>query len=400
MTAQNDPFISVPVQCPICDRDSRQRYVKSKLYTPSLVESDQHVVEYSWESPKYEGIRPNFYHIWHCPHCHFSDEKEVFRGEDNSGGKLELIREKLLIASRAPDSFVTRLGQEVDLVQEYVTLESALCAHLLATYIQEMLSPNMRQYQKLGKFYLRTAWLYREKAAWNAPETGVPQGFDSYRAFFESLQEEWPNLPLEEEDALDKAIVHYREDLDRSKRVDDVRYEVTVTFLLAELYRRLDRLDDTLKAVRTVFQLATRKRQGVRQALDSGISKGKGTQQQIEGMRSLISWLNNAIDRATNMSEEVNEIFFRNEYPAAREAVLAMDEPTPRTILGRLREKEFHEITCRRVVTLFKKHAMAADLEQAEAEEAQKEQEAREARETSVWTKLVRKIRSHYNAED
>jgi len=273
LTASSDPFIVVPVRCPICERDSRQRYVKSKLYTPNTIEGDQHVIDYKWESPKYEGIRPNFYHIWHCPHCHFCDEKEVFRGEDRSGGKLELIREKLLIAARAPGSFITAMGQEIDLVREYVTLECALCAHLQATYIQEMLSPNMRQYQKLGRFYLRTAWLYREKTTWNVPEAGIPMRCRSYMDFFNSLRREWPDLPLTEEVSIEKAIANYRADLDRSKRVDDIRYEVGIMFLLSDLNRRLDRQDDALRCVRTAFQASTRKRQATRQALDSAISK-------------------------------------------------------------------------------------------------------------------------------
>ncbi len=392
MNTQNTAFVSVPVKCPICERESHQRYVKSKLFTPIEVEADQHVVEYKWESPKFEGIRPNFYHIWHCPHCHFCDEKEVFRGEDKSGGKLELIREKLLIASRAPGSFITCMGREIDLIQEYVTLESALCAHLQATYIQEMLSPNMRQYQKLGKFYLRTAWLFREKATWNVPEASAPAGTNSYEEFFSKLRSEWPDLPMSENEAIDKAIYNYHADLDRSRRVDDVRYEITVTFLLAELNRRRDRLDDSLQCIRGVFQNATQKRQATRHALDSGISKGKGTQQQIESMRSLITWLNNAIDRATNMSEQINNTIFKNEYPKARELVLTMQNPTPKQVWEKLREEKFHEVTCKRVATLFKKHVMSENLDDAEAAEAEKAKTEKTAKDSSFWKNLYGKI--------
>lgn len=354
---KSSPFVTISCKCPICGRESPHRYVKSKLYTPVETENDQHVIKYKWESPRFEGIRPNFYHIWHCPQCQFADEKEVFRGEDDSGGKLELIREKVLISSRAPYHFITRMGQVIDLVQEYIPLESALCAHLQAIYIQEMLSTNMRQYAKLGRFYLRTAWLFREKEAWNVPETNLPAEFKSYEAFFHSLKEEWPELPLNEKTALEQAIHYYQGDLDRSKRVDDVRHEITVLFLLIDLNIRVERLDDAVKLVRHAFQMATQKRSSTRHVLDGAISRGKGTAQQIESMRSLITWLNNAIERATGLSEKLNDLIFQREYPQARDLVLKMKGPDVQSVLKALREAGFHEVTCRRVGAIFnKKH--------------------------------------------
>lgn len=393
MSATNDAFIAVPCKCPICDRESRHLYIKSKLYSPLQTEDDQHVVSYKWESPKYEGIRPNFYHVWHCPECHFCDEKEVFRGEDNSGGKLELIREKLLIQAKAPNSFIVLLGKVISLDRDYVSLEAALCAHLEAIYIQEMLSPNMRQYLKLGRLYLRVAWLYREKKTWNMPETDVPTGYPAYGDFFAALRGEWPDLPLTEEAALDKAIFNYQCDLDRSKRVDDARYEIGVTFLLADLHLRLDRPDEALKCVRGAFQAATRKRQAMRQALDGAISRGKGTAQQIEQMRSLITWLNNAIDRATTLGEKVNDVIFQHEYPAAREAVLTLQAPTPELVLQRLHESNFHEITCRRVAALFAKRVLVDKLEDAKTAEAEQQAKAEERQRSGFWGNLLNKFK-------
>ncbi len=355
----SDAFIHVAVKCPICQRESRQRYLKSKLYTPVEVESDMHVVKYSWESPVYEGIRPNFYHLWHCPHCRFTDEKEVFRGEDDCGGKLELIREKILIYSKAPNSLITRLGKAIIGEQPFFTLENALCLHLLAIYLQEMLSANMRQHGKLGRFYLRLAWLYREKRSWQVPERDVPPPFASYGDFFAAMQQDWPAIPLQEETAIDAAIANYQEELAHSKRVDDIRFETNTMFLLAALHSRRDRLDDALACTRHIFQQANRKRQLTRQALDAAVNKGKATGQEIENLRTLVNWLNNVVERTATLNEELGNRIFDREYPRAREAVLAMPQPTPENILTHLHELKFHEVTCQRLAAMIRQKTLS-----------------------------------------
>ena len=143
--ATETPFVPVKVKCPFCETESVQRYIKSRMYQPDIVEEDSHVAVFKWENPEFSHVRPNFYHIWHCPNCHYCDEKETFRGEDSSKGKLELIKEKLLIHSRMPNSLIVRLGSAIDFSHDLYTIESAIIAHLLAIYEQELLSLNMRQ---------------------------------------------------------------------------------------------------------------------------------------------------------------------------------------------------------------------------------------------------------------
>lgn len=354
MSAKYQAFIPVTAKCPICGTDSQHRYIKSKMVSPLEVEDDLHVVAYKWESPEFEHIRPNFYHIWHCPHCQFCEEKEVFRGEDQSGGKLELIQEKILILQRNTKGFLSIVGGMVDLQNEPVQVNTALLAHLQAIYIQQMLSPNNRQFAKLARFYLRTAWLYRE---WSQLEDVVPsdppQGFTSWELVLEKLAVLWPELPLNEETSLRLAIENYQRDLDNSNALDDIRHDVGVMFVLVSLYMRLGGLDDALKYVRFIFQRCTQKRQESRHTLEKGVSLGKLNGQQIEQLRNLVNWLNNTIDRCTELSEKVNAKIFEKEFPAARDVVLSLAEPTAELIAEQLRNQSFHEITIRKLVALF-----------------------------------------------
>ncbi len=395
---KEDIFIPVTAKCPVCGRDGSHRYLKSKLYQPVEIEDDQHVVTYRFENPRFENVRPNFYHIWHCRSCHFCDQKEVFRGEDTSRGKLELLRERYLIISRTPNSLPGRLGAAANLEQEFVTLESALTAHLLAIYIQEILSVNMRQYAKLASFYLRVAWLYREKATWQTPEA-VPAGYATFADFLTSFRKEWPGLPMTEEEAMTKAIEGYQTDLDTSGRVDDVKYELTVMFLLTDLHRRMGHLDEAVRFVRSIFRNATGRRQGLRQALDKSVHRG-ASQQQIESLKSLVTWLNNAVDRSKALSDTLLDQVFRAEYPRAREVILTLSEPTVKDVVALLQSQGFHEITCKRVALLFAKKRMTEHAaEPGEAAASETTEEPKEEGKGGFWGNILNKFSSGENKE-
>lgn len=346
--AKDNPFVPVKVKCPFCEMESVQRYIKSRMYQPETVEEDTHVATYKWENPEFSQVRPNFYHIWHCPTCNFCDEKEVFRGEDNSGGKLELIKEKLLIHSRMPNSLIARLGAAIDFSRDDYAVDSAILAHILAVYEQELLSVNMRQYNKLARFYLRLAWLYREKETLALEDTVTPNGAGSFREFLESFKGEWPDIPLEETPALETALARYRDILNHAVNVD-VKYEINIMSLIVAMLRRGNRNVEALQMVRGMFGAATKARQVARAAIQKNIDPARN--------QGVLNFAAGVIDKAMTLSEELSEIVFKEELPAAKEAVLKMGPVDAKTVVDKLRELKFSDITARRMGKMFEKQA-------------------------------------------
>lgn len=346
--AKETPFVPVKIKCPFCEMESTQRYIKSRMFQPEVVEEDSHVAVYKWENAEFAQIRPNFYHIWHCPTCHYCDEKETFRGEDNSGGKLELIKEKLLIHSRMPGSLIARMGEAIDFSKDVYSVDAAILAHVLAIYEQELLSVNMRQYAKLARFYLRTAWLFREKTTLELADEGVPAGFASHAAFLESFREEWPGIPTEEKTAQEIALARYQDILNHSVNAD-VKYEINIMNLIIALLRRNKRNADALRMVRGVFGAATKARQVARAAIQKGINPSQN--------QGVLNFAAGIIDKATTMAEELGEVVFKEELPAAKEAVLKMGPVDAKTVLDKLRDLKFSDITCRRLAKMFEKQA-------------------------------------------
>lgn len=346
--AKDSPFVPVKVKCPFCGIESTQRYIKSKVYKAEVIEEDTHVAVYSWDNPEYAMVRPNFYHIWHCTSCHFCDEKEVFRGEDSSKGKLELIKEKLLIHSRMPNSLISNLGSRINFDKDLYHVDSAILAHILAIHEQELLSLNMRQFPKLARFYLRLAWLYREKATLAMDDENVPEGFDSFHAYLENFRDTWPGIPTEEAPTIEVAMERYKDILNHASNAD-VRYEINIMNLLIALLRRNSRNAEALQMVRGVFTTATRARQAARQAVQKNINAGQN--------QAILNFAAATIDKASEMAEELSDIVFKEELPAAKDAVMKMGPVDAKTVVEKLRELKFSDITCRRMGKMFEKQA-------------------------------------------
>ena len=358
MSAKYEAFINVETKCPMCGATATNRYVKSKLFTPVEVEDDHFVKTYKWEMPQFDHIRPNFYHIWYCTACHFADEKEVFRKEDDSDGKLDMIQDRLLVEARRPDSVITRLGSMINSTEDFFSVKTALALHLLAIYIQEMLSSNLRQTGKLARFYLRTAWLFRELRYLD--EAGVarsPELAEFFTAIAGIKEQDWPEIPNAEKETILQAISYYKAELDHAGRSDDVKQEVVIMFLVAALYERLEDKREALSYVRMVFQQCSKRRGSLKKAIDNAV-RGTATGKQIETLKNLHQWVSNQLERASVESERLSEAIFLEEYPEARKVVLAMQNPDPQAVVEELRKRDFYDGTCRRIAHLLEQNLL------------------------------------------
>lgn len=349
------PYISVKVICPICEKETRQRYIKSKFYQPLEIEKDHHVINYKWVDEQYNNIRPENYYIWFCPECCFADENDVFRGKIDTlwKGRLEFIADKIIKESKKSEGFMASVSRVIDCTKEVVCTEQAILTHLLACYIQEsFLTKNNRMPHKASRFYLRLAWLFRERESFGADKSYVPDQYLSFEDFLNYLRTLWPEMPCSEKEALVMAQSYYVDLLNQSGKDDDIKKEITLMFLLLDLNRRVGDLDGAYGYVRSVFTLAMKKRQATKTMLDKGVHSGQLSAQMIEQMQGLITWLTNAIEDASSEGDAVNEEIFWAEYTSAREQALECSPMVPGKVVEVLREKEFHEITCRKVANM------------------------------------------------
>ena len=124
-------------------------------------ESDQHVLDYKWTSPRIQQIHPPFYFLLLCRHCFYTDTIEDFETPDNSDYSRWVIKCNK-DARNASDPVIQLLSSGIQ--YDDINFDSAMRIHLLATYLQLLSPPDVIDSYKLGRLFLRIAWLYRERS--------------------------------------------------------------------------------------------------------------------------------------------------------------------------------------------------------------------------------------------
>ncbi|MBN2143860.1 MAG: DUF2225 domain-containing protein [Candidatus Aureabacteria bacterium] len=172
------PFYLKEIKCPCCRKSVKVFYlpdVTSRLYYPKEKEEDQHVTRWEWKDPANSHINPYHHDILFCPNCSFSDFREEFIDPNvNQSKKTNELRDLFLREMQNSGSLIFRLSKMI--LPEKMNHEVAIYLHFLTIRIQELLpGPDLqenplfnRDWKKLARLYLRTAWLFRE----NQSETG------------------------------------------------------------------------------------------------------------------------------------------------------------------------------------------------------------------------------------
>jgi hypothetical protein len=243
---------------------------------------------------------------------------------------------------------IANMGSKINFEKDLYHVDSAILAHLLAIHEQELLSQNMRQFPKLARFYLRLAWLYREKATLAIDDEKVPDGFESFKAYLEGFKEAWPGIPTEENPTLEVALQRYRDVLNYAGNTD-VKFEINIMNLIIAMLRRAGRNAEALQMLRGVFGTATRARQTARAALQKNINPAAN--------QNVLNFAAGIIDKTGDMVEELSDIVFKEELPAAKEAVMKMGAVDAKTVVDKLRELKFSDVTARRMGKMFEKQA-------------------------------------------
>ena len=185
------PLYQVEKTCPICDKTFTVTKTRGQMI-PIKTDTDF--------CTHYSDLNPYYYAIWVCSHCGFAAH------EDRFFTLLESQREKL-------NQFLA--GRQVNLdLSGARTWEQAVTSHKLAIYYATMVALPASHVASLT---LRLAWLYREK-----------------------------QMTAEEQDMLQKAIDAYKAAFMKEKMPIGNLSEVTLTYLIGELLRRVGNFEEAL----------------------------------------------------------------------------------------------------------------------------------------------------------
>lgn len=186
-----DPLYQVEKTCPICEQKFKATKTRGQAIT---VTTDTDFCTH------FQDINPYYYAIWVCSNCGYAAHEERFFTLLESG------RNKL-------KQFLT--GKQVNLdFSGPRTWDQAVTSHKLAIYYANLISLPASH---IASLELRLAWLYREK-----------------------------EMEIEERELMSRALEDYQTAFMKEQTPIGNLTEVTLTYLIGELLRRIGKNDESL----------------------------------------------------------------------------------------------------------------------------------------------------------
>ncbi len=181
------PYFEKEARCPVCGKSTVHHYLRDYAFTVERKDEDLYVSQYQWARPEYENYNIYFFYLWHCPHCRYTDERKMFitnKTEAFKNGFSEI--KKGIINGIESDKLVATILPHIQYPAEDFISQYLL--HLLALYQQFLPVEYARNYEKIGKLYLRISWLFRMADSQNKADETVEKDIEAYFDLYQKLQ--------------------------------------------------------------------------------------------------------------------------------------------------------------------------------------------------------------------
>lgn len=163
--ASAEPFSIPKVECPVCACVNEYADIRPMSYRDTGTDTDFCPLGRVWHNPAYQAYDPLWFFMATCAKCFYTRELTLeFRGWARDATfrsyRQAAVREKHLAASAGQNGVVQFLGSHID-AKKYPA-ESAIIKFLLGIY--DELTTDRTSSLNVGRYFLRTAWLFRSQA--------------------------------------------------------------------------------------------------------------------------------------------------------------------------------------------------------------------------------------------
>lgn len=201
------PFIFIPAECPICTKESTQRYFKTDAYDLGKKGLDLRPLEYKFKEPEFERFHPPLYYVWLCPHCGYCAEGKVFENPvQEVASSMNNFRKRWLDNYKNDPVFskmIRILSSGDDKEQVYF---SAIKKYLLAIFQFESInSIRDKDALSLARLGIHLSWLYQDLAE-SSQRSSTKLLVDQLKY---SIIMDWKDVPLDSESALRLSLKYY-----------------------------------------------------------------------------------------------------------------------------------------------------------------------------------------------
>lgn len=233
------------IECPVCGKVNKFQTLKQNAYTEKERDTDFRPKKILWKNPVCQNLNPLLHFMACCESCFYTREfdktfREWKKDQHFQKKLLPFIRKKHLKILRKKDNSIKKIGKAI--LPELYPFESAVLKFLLGI-IDENLNPFAQNFN-LARYYLRIAWLFREKSE---------KELDFEKKSEENLDEIFDSVLLSQKESQVKIKKLQTEvEFFLKQKKDTVKTKISKSF--SKIEKKLNSLEKSLDYLKSLIQ--------------------------------------------------------------------------------------------------------------------------------------------------
>ena len=164
MANSPEPFSHAKVECPVCGSVNEYEDIRPMSYRETGSDTDFCPLGRVWQNAAYQSRDPLWFFMATCAECFYTREINAeFRGWSQDATfkayRQAAVRNKHRAAAAGQNGIVQFLGSHI--AAEKHPIESAIIKFVLGIYTE--LTTDRTSSLNVGRYFLRTAWLFRSQ---------------------------------------------------------------------------------------------------------------------------------------------------------------------------------------------------------------------------------------------
>jgi uncharacterized protein (DUF2225 family) len=299
---EKTPFIFVPATCPICGKESVQKYIKNNVYTIGNRALDMRQTEYRFTDSDFSHIYPLMYFIWQCPHCKFTSDWEVFENPvEDVISTLHNFRKRWLENYKTSEKFRNVLVALLNEEQNDNHFFNAVKLYLMAIFqFSSINSIVERDALIIAKLTLRLSWLLQDLE--ESPQAASTKYLVDQLKF--SVIFNWENAPFTIEEAHQLALTFY----DTTYFASNIISEKMIEHNILQVIGRLNIILGNVKEGRDTLMKAILAVNKYKSILEKKIRSANTSKDEQDNLRGKIVLFDNFVQETQELLYEAKNL--------------------------------------------------------------------------------------------
>jgi len=328
---EKSPFYYKKARCPVCGSYSENKYFHAKMYSERKTEIDKQVILYGWKNPEFKKYHPPLYYFWHCKGCKYTDSYLEFENPmKNMWSNFRTVADSFEQKMENDDKFASLVELlSSDISFDNMDFLSSIKLHLLAIAIQECIDDEKeRDPFKLGRYYLRYGWLFRDMKTNEEFGKQLP----SVNQFIPKVRKFWKEVPSDERTALGYAARYLNIAFKVYPGIKSMVAEVDLLLMIAGIYLKMNNHQKALEYMNMVIQRGQKSKMKIETRLRDIDHDKVGSLDEEHKLSIQLKKIGVIVSRARDTMLDIQQERFKAEKAKAEKIIAKLKDKTPAEI--------------------------------------------------------------------